>query len=157
MSSRLPPEIVEKMQAGTEAAKRGDYQKAIENLSHVYSTGFVEGTVDALSFYALSLSMSAGRHKEAIDLCQQAIRVQFLNPYHYVNLARIYHASGNPKRAIKTLQQGLAALPNNRLIVSYWKEIGLRAAPPISFLSRENPLNKILGKARHASKKKKGG
>ena len=47
------------------------------------------------------------KYKPAIDLCKRAIELQFYNGDHYANLARVYVAAGNRKKAIETVEQGL--------------------------------------------------
>jgi tetratricopeptide (TPR) repeat protein len=106
-----------------------------------------------LSYYGLTLAILKRKYREAVELCQKAIKQQFLDPYHYVNLAKVYVAMEQRKKAIQTLESALAQMPRNKVVIAYWKTIGLRGRPPIPFLSRDNPLNKALGRKRAQKKK----
>ena len=92
------------------------------------------------------------RIKPAIDLCKRAIELQFYNVDHYANLARVYTAAGNRKKAIEILDQGSKSHPDDETLLAVRRELGIRARPPVPFLERANPINITLGQARHAKK-----
>lgn len=123
----------------------------------------VFGTVDAppirtpkgasgLSWFGLTLALVRRQIKPAIDLCRRAIELEFYNGDHYANLARVYIAASNRKKALETLDQGLKLVPGHEYLLEVRTSMGVRARPAVPFLDRSNPINVSLGHARHAKK-----
>jgi tetratricopeptide (TPR) repeat protein len=81
-----------------------------------------------------------------------AIELEFYNGDHYANLARVYAAAGNRKKAIATAEQGLKLAPEHEYLQAVRKSFGVRSEPYVPFLGRTNPINVSLGQARHAKK-----
>jgi tetratricopeptide (TPR) repeat protein len=100
-----------------------------------------------ISYYGLSWAMDSKKSDEALRFCQKALENDLLRPELYCNLGKVYILRGDRKSAIKTLQQGLSVDNQNKEILNFLKEIGIRKTPIIPFLSRDNPINKYLGKA----------
>lgn len=143
------------IQEGISSVREEDYLKGLNLLAEGYS-GQVETVLpDGLSHYALCIALVQRKFKPAIDLCKKAIELQFYNAEHYANLARVYVAAGNRKKAVETAEQGLKILPDDETLIAVRRELGLRARPALPFLSRENPLNRKLGQARATSKSDK--
>ena len=129
----------------------GDDNPPLPMLSSKLTTG--------LSYFGLCLVLVQKKVKPAIDLCKRAIALEFFNVDHYANLARVYTAAGNRKKALETVAQGLKDRPEDETLLRVRHELGIRARPPVPFLDRSNPLNVTLGQSRHAkklAKKEKG-
>jgi tetratricopeptide (TPR) repeat protein len=105
-----------------------------------------------LSYFGLSLALVRKEMKPAIDLCRRAIELEFYNGDHYANLARVYAAAGNRKKAIATAEHGLKLAPEHDYLQAVRKSFGVRSEPYVPFLGRTNPINVSLGQARHAKK-----
>jgi tetratricopeptide (TPR) repeat protein len=105
-----------------------------------------------LSWFAVCLALIRKDYKSAIDLCRRAIELEFFNPDHYANLARVYVAAGNRRKAIETADKGLEVHPDDAYLAEVRKWLGVRSRPAVPFLTRENPINVSLGQARHAKK-----
>lgn len=150
-----PKELVETMNRGIRAVKEGDMPLALTILSNVYMDGFDKLTTDGVSYYGLAVAIVRQKYKEAIETCKHAIRIQPTNPHNFVNLAKIYTEAGNRKKAIDTLEEGLSRNGRSRILLSYWKTLGMRQRPVLPFLSRDNPLNVKLGKTRKAKEPEK--
>jgi tetratricopeptide (TPR) repeat protein len=105
-----------------------------------------------LSFFALCLALVQKKFKPAIDLCRRAIELEFYNGDHYANLARIYLAAGNRKKALETLDQGMKIAPEQEYLAEVRRIVGVRAKPAVPFLDRSHPINVSLGQSRHAKK-----
>ena len=112
-------------------------------------------TAAGLSFFGLCLALVQKRYKPAIDLCKRAIELQFYNADHHANLARVYVAAGNRKKALEALEAGLKIHPEDEGLIAVRKSLGVRARPAVPFLDRSNPINVTLGQARHAKKLEK--
>ncbi len=109
-----------------------------------------------LSYFGLCLALVQKKYKEGIDLCKRALDLEFYNGDHYVNLARIYMARGDRKKAVETADSGLKVAPEHEELLEVRKVLGVRARPAIPFLDRSNPVNVTLGQARHAAKNSTG-
>jgi hypothetical protein len=107
-------------------------------------------TGTGLSYFGLCLALVQKKFKPAIDLCKRAIELEFYNTVHHANLARVYVAAGNRKKALETVEAGLKIHPEDEELMSVRKQLGIRARPAVPFLDRANPINVSLGKARHA-------
>jgi tetratricopeptide (TPR) repeat protein len=139
------------------AARQEDFLRALTLFIDIYGTEDsppVRTPKDAsgLSFFGLSLALMSKKYKPAIDLCRRAIDLEFYNGDHYANLARVYLAAGNRKKALETAEQGLKLVPEHQYLTQVRHTLGVRSRPSVPFLDRTNPINVSLGQARHAKK-----
>lgn len=144
------------------ATKEEDYLRGLTLFLDVYGTDDsppIAGTPAAagLSYFGLCLALVKKKYKPAIDLCKRAIDLQFYNGDHYANLAKVYVAAGNRKKAVEVANQGLSLLPDHDGLIETRKAVGIRARPAVPFLDRSHPINVTLGQARHAKKVADGG
>jgi len=100
-----------------------------------------------LSLYALCLARQ-GKRKEAVETCRLAIKREPKNPTSRVHMSRIYLLANARRKALEELERGLAFAPDNADLRKLESEMGKRRPPVLGFLSRDNPLNVKLGKAR---------
>lgn len=140
-----------------ESAREEDYLRALNIFLDVFGTDEtppIRTPKDArgLSYFGLCLALMRKQYKHAIELCRRAIDLEFYNGEHYANLARVYAAAGNRKKAVETADAGLKLAPEHEYLVEVRKSFGVRAAPAVPFLTRSNPVNVSLGQARHAKK-----
>src|SRR5258708_29994622 len=105
-----------------------------------------------LSYFGLCLMLVQKKTKQAIDLCKRAIELEFYDGNHYANLARVYVAAGNRKKALETVQQAMKDHREDAALLQVRRELGVRSSPPVPFLDRSNPINVTLGQSRHAKK-----
>jgi len=105
-----------------------------------------------LSYFGLCLMLVQKKTKQAIDLCKRAIELEFYDGNHYANLARVYVAAGNRKKALETVQQAMKDHREDAALLQVRRELGIRSVPPVPFLDRSNPINVTLGQSRHAKK-----
>jgi tetratricopeptide (TPR) repeat protein len=135
--------------------REGDYLHALTAFLEIYGTDDAPPlsnpkAANGLSFFGLCLALVQKKYKEAIELGRRAIDLEFYNADHYANLARIYSAAGNRKRAIEIAEAGLKILPDHEEILKARKELGVRSRPTVPFLDRAHPINVTLGQSRHA-------
>ena len=156
--SRTPKSHANMIEEAMRAAREEDFLRALTLFLDVYGNGaevpVMRTPKDAmgLSFFGLSLALVRKEMKPAIDLCRRAIDLEFYNGDHYANLARVYAAAGNRKKAIETAEQGLKLVPEHGYLMAVRKSFGVRSAPYVPFLDRTNPINVSLGQSRHAKK-----
>jgi tetratricopeptide (TPR) repeat protein len=102
-----------------------------------------------LSYAGLLAALIEQRFGDAERLCLEALGMLQNYPQLYLNLAEVYQKARRPRKAIEVLEKGLASVGRDFRIRHALEKIGRRRAPVLSFLRRNHPLNRILGKLRH--------
>ncbi len=106
------------------------------------------------SYYGLCLALTAtSRTDEAARFCEIAIQLESHKGEHYLNLAKIWQNARARLEMVSAVERGLKESPRSAILLAFRDEIGVRAAPPIAFLDRDNPLNKELGKILHTRRR----
>jgi tetratricopeptide (TPR) repeat protein len=90
------------------------------------------------------IAKQRGHLTRAFELCRTAIEHDPDNPLHYLYLGKVYLVAGNTYEALQTFRQGMI-LGGSPELERMLDAIGTRKSPVISFLSRDNLLNKFLG------------
>ncbi len=90
------------------------------------------------------IAKQRGHLTQAFELCRTAIEHDPGNPLHYLYFGKVYLVAGKTYEAIQTFRQGMM-LGGSPEIERMLDAIGTRKPPVISFLSRDNLLNKYLG------------
>ena len=94
------------------------------------------------------------QYSKGVKTCRQAITAlieqmplgkEFFLPVLYLNLGKTYLAADKKKDAYESFKRGIEIDKNNEALFNELKSLGIRKKPPLSFLSRSNPLNKYLG------------
>ena len=138
------------LQLGMAALKKRKVREAAEMFYEVCQRFTQNGErvpPTALSLYALALAHQS-RLKEAIDTGRQALKRDPQNATTRLHMARIYLLADSRRRAVDELQKGLSISPKNPDLLALQQELGARRKPVIGFLSRNNPINVKLGRAR---------
>lgn len=99
----------------------------------------------AMSYYAVSLANVEGNYDKAISLCLMAAEKEFYNPEIYWNLGRIFLLNGQKSVAVKAFRKGLKIDDTHNALLQEMRTMGLRRRPIVSFLPRQNMVNKFLG------------
>ena len=100
------------------------------------------------SYYGLAIGVVEQRFDRALELCRSAAKEEFFNPDLYHNLARVHLAFGFKAEAIRYLRRGLMIDPGNAAMQEDLRTLGTRARPPLGFLPRRHPLNRVVGQLR---------
>lgn len=107
-----------------------------------------------LSYYGCLIAVVENNPKQGIMICEDSIKTlngsmpfgsEFFYPVFYLNLGRAYLKGNKKEDAVLAFQEGLKSDPENRDLLWEIKKLGTRKAPPLSFLSRGNPINKYIG------------
>jgi tetratricopeptide (TPR) repeat protein len=72
-------------------------------------------------------------------------------PILYLNLGRAFVLAGKKKEAVENFMKGLKHDKSDIDLKKEMRLLGSRKKPPVSFLSRSNPINKYVGKLFHTS------
>jgi tetratricopeptide (TPR) repeat protein len=98
-----------------------------------------------LSYYGLCLAMVSNRFRQARRICEGAVRSEFFDPDLHLNLGMVYARTGDRRSAFNALLNGLRLNPRHAGLVRAIRRMGIRRPPILGFLSRANPLNRVLG------------
>jgi tetratricopeptide (TPR) repeat protein len=118
-----------------------------------------------LSYYGYLQAQVDKKFRSGVDACKKAITLireseikgkDALYPRLYLNLGRACVAAGKKKDAVEAFRNGLKYDKRNSEIIKQLKELGQRKSPPISFLDRSNPINRMIGMVLHKLKKGPG-
>jgi tetratricopeptide (TPR) repeat protein len=139
------------------ATREEDYLLALTLFIDVYGNAdspplHTAKSATGLSFFGLCLALVQRQFKTAADLCRRAIDLEFYNGEHYANLARVYMAAGQRRKALEAVESGLKVAPEHDAIMKVRGLLGIRARPALPFLNRSHPINVTIGQARHAKK-----
>lgn len=102
-----------------------------------------------MSWYGLTLVVVERNSNLGVLYCDQALRLAGPEPELCLNQARAHLALGQRERAVRALARGLERDPEHAGLLATQESMGWRRRPVLPFLSRDNPLNRWLGKLRH--------
>jgi Flp pilus assembly protein TadD len=102
-----------------------------------------------LSYYGLTLGQASRSWDEAEALCMAALRKRRQIPQLYLNLAELYRCRGRVADAVEVLTEGMRYTAKDSRLQDALAIFGYRRPPVFSFLSRNHPINRYLGKMRH--------
>ncbi len=101
------------------------------------------------SWYGFLLGTAGSRYGDGVSLCRSVASELFWEPRAFENLARLELAAGRRREALRALEQGLALAPEHLELRALRATLGRRRRPPIPFLHRSNPINRMLGRLFH--------
>ncbi len=103
----------------------------------------------AYTYFGVAIAKLERRRKDGLKLCEHGVRIQFYEPENHLNLARVHLMMNNRRGAVDAIARGLKIDPHHAGLRQLRKEIGVRRPPVVPFLSRDNPINRVLGRIRH--------
>ena len=128
--------------------RAGDWDGGLYHLGQLTETG---GPMPGLfySYLGYGIARCQGKIKEGLKLCQHSIKVEFYESDNYLNLARTCLLAKDRTGAVRAVRGGLKVDAQNVELLALYRELGIRQDPVITFLSRCNPLNMLLGRIRN--------
>jgi len=152
MSSTAPipltatEEVRALMDLGLAAIRAGDLPAAHQAFERAHRRD--PRHLRAMSWYGVTLVLVERNSALGASLCEQAVRpgpdAELL-----LNLARVHLALNSRERAVRALQRGLQVAPGDPMLLAAQAAMGTRRGPVLALLSRDNPLNRLLGRLRH--------
>ena len=103
-----------------------------------------------LSYFGLALALARGSREEALRACGTAVAREPDNPDLHLNLARVHLLAHDPASALRAAGTGLALDPAHRGLRRLVSTVERRRRPPLRFLTRDHPANRVLGRLRAA-------
>ena len=138
---------------GLERCRSGNWKEGLVDLSWLIQSNKIRAGMPSTAYSYLGFGM-AKYHKKVADgvrLCRYAIKIEFYQTENYINLAKTCMLNPRYRReAFEAVRDGLKIDPDNRELHNLQSALGRRKAPVLPFLSRSNPINKMLGSLRHA-------
>jgi Flp pilus assembly protein TadD len=132
---------------GIELLRKGQPARAAECFRH--AAELKQHNPYYLSFLGVSMARTQGQWAAAVELCKTAINLKRTDAQLYLNLAEAYVSAGRRDIAIETLDAASRYCATDKRIGRMRGRLGKRRSPVLSFLPRDNFVNRGLGKLRH--------
>ncbi|MHB1847182.1 MAG: tetratricopeptide repeat protein [Deltaproteobacteria bacterium] len=142
------PELEAWLREGEELYGQGKLEEAHARFQQAHRRRSADPR--CLAWYGLTLILVEKNNNLGVRLCEEATRGEgTVQPLSWLSLSRAFLALGYRERAVRALQKGLTFEPNHPSLTDEMAKLGLRREPVIGFLSRSNPLNRLLGRMRN--------
>ncbi|MFC1770040.1 tetratricopeptide repeat protein [Nitrospirota bacterium] len=108
-----------------------------------------------MTYYGHLMTVVRKKPEIGVEECRRAIEMLKITmpqgkethfPTFYHNLSLAYLAAGKRSMAVETVFEGIKHEKEGGKLHKQLEELGIRRRPPIPFLSRNNPVNKYIGK-----------
>jgi hypothetical protein len=151
VSGARPGDLTDAMRDAIDRCRRGGWREGLPALARIAEQEVRPGALPALvySYLGYGIALRQQRLSEGLKLCQHAVKMEFYQAENYLNLARTQVLAGHRRAAVRAVADGLKIEADNEQLLELQHELGLRKRPVLSFLSRSNPINSLLGRIRH--------
>lgn len=139
---------------GVAMLKNGYAQQALAPLRRAFESE--KRNPYYLSFLGLSIARAERKWDHAAELCEIAVQLRRQEVQFHLNLAEVYQLAGRRSKSMEALDAALELFSNDPRLKRARSRIEKRRTPVLSFLNRDNVLNKHLGKLRHRALKRSG-
>ena len=140
---------------GQQHYKQGDLTTALGCFKAAYqSVDFMHAHARAYMSY-LGITQVLLNDVSGLNLCRQAAQEELHAAEIFENLVRAELKLGHRKRACDALRRGLRVDKGHPGLRALRDAMGVRRGPCLSFLDRDNPLNRLLGKMTYPSRFKR--
>jgi len=152
--ARLSPELQTYANDGLRLCREGEWNKGLAVLAAVLEQRSPVDEVPGVvySYLGYGVARFQGKLREGQKLCEHALKIEFYEADNHWNLARVQALAGERMNAHNTIERGLKLDAAHEGLLATRAELGVRKRPVLGFLSRENPLNVLLGRIRHSLK-----
>jgi hypothetical protein len=137
---------------GVERCRKEQWADALPWLASAFEQGIPDGKgwPVAASYLGYCIAALQGRRDEGAKLCRHALKAEVFSSEIWHNLARIHLLQGDRRQAVEAVKKGLGYEPDDTALWRMRAELGTRRDPPLRFLSRSHPVNRVLGRVRSA-------
>lgn len=139
---QMHPDFVQ----GQRYFRDGDYQAALSCFKSASQLASDLHAYASLYMSYVGLTQVLLGDVSGLNLCRRAGQEETHRGDVFENLARAELRMGHRKQACEALRRGLKADRGHSGLRNLRTEMGMRGAPPLGFLKRDNPLNRMLGK-----------
>lgn len=136
---------------GIDHCRRGEWSPGLRYLAEADSPA-AEQTLPGLYYTYLGHALARMGPSPAVGvgLCEGGLAAQPGEPENALNLAHARLLARDKRGAAEALDRGLALAPGHAGFEALQRELGRRRAPVLGFLPRSHPVNRWLGRLRHA-------
>ena len=128
------------LENGIEALTKGDILSALDHFEKAFH---MNNSPLISSYYAFCIAKERRQFSKAISLCEEAIKKDPQNPFHYLNLGRIHLLSNGKADALKIFRKGLKYGVTPQVADATVKMVTSELpVPPL--LKKDGPFNKYL-------------
>lgn len=120
-------------------------RKTLAALAHLERALKLRDNPSWYSYLGYCIAKQRGQTRKGMELCLTSLELEREEPDHYLNLGKIHLLTGNKSEAIRVFREGMS-IGGNREIQRKLDEIGVRKPPVVESISRDNPVNRFLGK-----------
>ena len=151
----LPVGVSMLLDPGLEACRRGDWTEGLRYLGRITESGHSTDLPGVFySYLGYGIASVDRRIREGLKLCRHGVKVGFHDVENHLNLARTSLLANDRSGAVRAVRDGLRIDPQNAELRKLRQDMGIRSAPVLPFLDRNNPLNIWLGRLRHSLRNK---
>ena len=158
--------MTEKLKSATEHDPVADFKHGVAMLKNGYAQSALAPLHRAfesekrnpyyLSFLGLAVARAERKWDRAAELCETAVQLKRQEVQFHLNLAEVYQLAGRRTKSMDALDDALELFRNDQRLNRARSRIETRREPVLSFLDRNNVLNRQLGKLRHRALKRSG-
>lgn len=129
-------------------------QKRLTEASNAFRAAFKASPDNPLylSYYGLIIALAEDCLQDGLTFCQAAIQRAPFQTDLYLNLSRIYQHVHQRQKALETLVQGMS-YDHSQKLFQEMRRMGVRRKPFFTKLSRDNPLNILVGRLTYRLRK----
>lgn len=131
-----------------ECIHHNNYQDAAEMLEFAVRTA--PDNPRYLTALGICYAYGSERLAAAERLCRTAVSMDPQNPEFLCNLGRVLKLLDHRREAYEVFLRAYQVDPRNALAAAELARLGVRRKTVLPFLERSHPINRFLGKARHA-------
>ena len=96
---------------GVALMRGGDHATAIRRFEEVYKSKDLPKPVSGLSYYGYCLSKVRKQHRQAIEMCEHAVRERPDDPANWINLVEVLVMANRRVKAINTMDEAIKRFP----------------------------------------------
>jgi len=139
-----------------------DFGETLQGLIALESAPSLHEIPVVRSYLAYCMAKERSQYREAIRLCEAALKAEPYNAAHYLNLGRVYLLTKQKGKALATFRKGLSKdastgtsttaesaerqAKQQALILAELRKMGIRRQAPFPSLPRDHALNRHVGK-----------
>jgi hypothetical protein len=139
------------LQEAIETCRAEQWRQGLEQLNRLARQYEPSASLPGVfySYLGLAIARVEGRKQEGLQLCKHALETQANKADNHINLATLYLLVGRRHAAFLVVDRASRWFPDSARVLALVDRLGVRQPPVFGFLSRGNPLNVMLGQARH--------
>jgi len=136
--------------------RQGDLQSALACFKSAQQSTAISHVYAHLYMSYLGLTQVLLKDVSGLNLCRRAAQEEGHRGEVFENLVRAELKLGHRKQACEALRRGMRLDKGNAGLRALREEMGMRRSPILTFLDRDNPLNRFLGKLTYRSRSGRG-